>query len=83
MDDDPDDTYEEKYVIPVRYDQLYNCCHIPPDEYRNCMADDVDVGIDKEEIDLIQKLMTCLETHKDTIDKYIDVLSRRHRKKES
>ena len=82
LDDDPDDTYEERYVIPIRYDTLYDCCHIPPDEYRKCMNDeDVDCGIDKEEIDLIQKIMEYLENNKAEIQHYCDLLNRETRER--
>ena len=29
LDDDPDESYEEKYVIPIRYETVEECCHIP------------------------------------------------------
>lgn len=80
LDDDPDDTGEEKYVIPIKYDTLYRCCHIPPDEYRKCMKDDdADIGIDKQEIDLIQKIMEYLENNSSSIIHYCDMLSREFR----
>lgn len=75
LDDDPDGEYEEKYVIPVRYDSLFEGCYIPHDEYLKCMNDDVDCGIDKEEIDLIQKIMEYLENNKIEINHYCDLLS--------
>ena len=75
LDDDSEGDCEEKYVIPVRYDSLLECCYIPHGEYIECMSDDVDCGIDKEEIDLIQKIMEYLENNKIEINHYCDLLS--------
>ena len=80
LDDDPDGDYEEKYIIPVRYDVLFGSCYIPHDEYLKCMTEDVDCGIDKEEIDLIQKIMEYLENHKTEIDHYCEILNPETRK---
>ena len=79
LDDDPEDTYEEKYVIPVMYDSLCHSCYIPRDKYIKCMSNDIDAGIDREEIDLISKLMAYLEDNKEAIDKYLETLSRSSR----
>lgn len=81
FDDDPDGNYEEKYIIPVRYDSLFEGCYIPHDEYLECMSDDADCGIDKEEIDLIQKIMEYLENNKIDINHYCNLLSPETRKK--
>ena len=83
LDDDPDGNCEEKYVIPVRYDSLFEGCYIPHDEYLKCISDDVDCGLDKEEIDLIQKIMEYLENHKTEIDYYCDWLNPETRKNNS
>ena len=80
LDDDPDGDFEEKYVIPVRYDSLIECCYIPHDEYIKCMSDDVECGIDKEEIDLIQKIMEYLENNKIEINRYCGLLGLTTRK---
>ena len=82
LDDDPDDTYEERYVIPIRLDILYESCYIPDDEYKNS-TEYTDYGIDKEEIDLIQKIMEYLENNKEEIFKKCDLLSRKQRKENS
>ena len=79
LDDDPEDTYEEKYIVPIRYDTLYECAYIPHDEYIKCMNDDTECGIDKEEIDLIQKIMEYLENNKLSIHRYCNFLSREQR----
>lgn len=81
LDDDPDREYEEKYVIPVRYDSLYESVYIPRDEYLKCMSENTDCGIDKEEIDLIQKIMEYLENNKKEIDHYCNFLDPETRKK--
>ena len=81
LDDDPDKEYEEKYVIPVRYDSLYESAYIPHDEYIERMGEDIDGGIDKEEIDLIQKIMEYLENNKKEIDHYCNLLDPETRKK--
>lgn len=81
LDDDPDDAYEEKYVIPVTYDTLFECAHIPHEEYMKCMSADADCGIDKEEIDLIQKIMEYLENNKSNIRHYCNSLNRERREK--
>ncbi|MBC5688093.1 hypothetical protein H8S37_03985 [Mediterraneibacter sp. NSJ-55] len=80
LDDDPDETYEEKYVIPVKYDTLYECCHIPHDEYIESMSNDTAIGIDKEEIELIQKIMEYLENNKSEVQNICNILSVRYRK---
>lgn len=77
LDDDPDETLTEKYVIPIQYDRLYDGCNIPHDEYIKCMSDDAEVGMDKEEIGLIYQLMLYLEKEdtKKEINKICDMLS--------
>lgn len=75
LDDDPEDAYEEKYVIPIRYDALLECCYIPQHEYIQCMSDETESGIDREQINLIQRIMTYLENHKEVIQKYSNILS--------
>lgn len=81
LDDDPDSNYEEKYIIPIRYDSLFEGCYIPHDEYLECMSDDTDCGIDKEEIDLTQKIMEYLENNKIDINHYCNLLNPETRKK--
>ena len=83
LDDDPEDTFEEKYVIPIRYSTLLESCYIPQHEYIQCMSDETESGIDREQIDLIQKIMTYLEDHKDEIQKYSNILSRELRHMDS
>ena len=72
--DDPEDDYEEKFVIPIRYDVLTKSVCIPDIDYKELMQDN-DGGIDLEEINLIQVLMQYIEKHKETIDQYCSNLS--------
>lgn len=81
LDDDPDDTFEEEFVIPVTYDTLLESSFIPHEEYIKCMSGKTDAGIDKEQIDLIQKIMEYLENNKESIDSYCSSLSRYQREK--
>ena len=72
--DDPEDDYEENYVIPIRYDVLTKSVCVPDTDYKELMRDN-DGGIDLEEINLIQVLMQYIEKNKATIDKYCSNLS--------
>ena len=81
LDDNQYEECKEKYIIPIRYDFLYESVYIPHDEYIECMGEDVDGGIDKEEIDLIQKIMEYLENNKKEIDHYCNLLDPETRKK--
>ena len=74
LSDDPDNEYEERYVIPIRYDALTQEVCIPDDEYKKMMGDS-DSGIDLEEINLIQKIMQYLNDNKETIECYFKKLS--------
>lgn len=80
IDDDSDETYEERYVIPIRYDCCSGFCYIPHDEYCEIMHDN-DFGIDLEEINLIQKIMQYMENSKDEIEAACYSLSLSKRKK--
>ena len=80
IDDDSDETYEERYVIPIRYDCCSGFCYIPHDEYCEIMHDN-DFGIDLEEINLIQKIMQYMENSKDKIEAACYSLSLTNRKK--
>ena len=74
LSDDEDNSYTEKYVIPIRYDRLSNEIFIDDSEYKKLMTDN-DVGIDLEEINLIQKIMQYLDNHKEKIKYYFQKLS--------
>ena len=58
LDNDPQETFEEKYIIPIRYDSLYGC-YIPDDEFREKMEEN-DVGITYEEVCLIKEIMKIM-----------------------
>lgn len=81
LDDNQYEECKEKYIIPIRYDFLYESAYIPHDEYIECMGEDIDGGIDKKEIDLIQKIMEYLENNKKEIDHYCNLLDPETRKK--
>lgn len=66
LDDDPDETYEEKYLIPIRYDCCSDFCYIPHNEYCEVMCNN-DFGIDLDEINLIEKIMQYMENNKNMI----------------
>ena len=80
LDDDSDETYEEKYLIPIRYDCCSGFCYIPHDEYCEIMHDN-DFGIDLEEINLIQKIMQYMENNNNEIEATCYSLSLSKRKK--
>lgn len=80
LDDDSEETYEEKYLIPIRYDCCSGFCYIPHDEYCEIMHDN-DFGIDLEEINLIQKIMQYMENNNDEIEAICHSLSLSGRKK--
>ena len=74
LSDDPDDDYEEKYIIPIRYDSLTEGIYIADKEYKE-MTEDNDTGIDFEEVRLIHKIMWYLDDNKETIKTYLGKLS--------
>lgn len=74
LSDDPDDDYEEKYIIPIRYDLLTESIYIADKEYKE-MTEDNDTGIDFEEVRLIHKIMWYLDDNKETIKTYLEKLS--------
>lgn len=80
IDDDSDETYEERYVIPIRYDCCSGFCYILHDEYCDIMHNN-DFGIDLEEINLIQKIMQYMENNNDEIEAACYSLSLTNRKK--
>ena len=70
LDNDPEQTFERKYVIPIRYDGLFGV-YIPDDEFRELMTKN-DVGITIEEIRYIKDIMELMLEHKDEIEKAMD-----------
>lgn len=74
LSDDPDDDYEELYVIPIKYDILIQSAYIDDHDYKKMMTDN-DGGIDLEEIKLIHKIMLYLEENKESIEDYMNKLS--------
>lgn len=79
LDDDEECAFEEKYIIPIRYDCLDDNCYIPHNEYCEMMHDN-DFGIDMEEISLIHKIMQCMKNNKNEINQICNCLSLNNRK---
>lgn len=74
LSDDPDDDYEELYVIPIKYDILTQSVRIDDHDYKKMMTDN-DGGIDLEEINLIHEIMLYIEENKESIEDYMNKLS--------
>ena len=68
LDYDPENTWDEKTIIPIEYNTLDEFAFIPDREYREKFIVD-DFGIDLHEIALVKKIMEYLEAHKEDIDK--------------
>ena len=67
LDYDPEKDFEEKCVLPIRYDTLDGFAYIPDDEYREKFHPN-DFGIEYEDIVLIKEIMEYLESHKEEIN---------------
>ena len=67
LDYDPEKDFEEKCVIPIRYDTLDRFAYIPDSEYREKFHPN-DYGIEYKEIVLIKGIMEYLESHKEEIN---------------
>ena len=71
LDYDPEkdfeEDFEEKCVIPIRYDTLDEFAYMPDSEYREKFHPN-DYGIEYKEIVLIKKIMEYLESHKEEIN---------------
>lgn len=60
LDDDPELNGFEKFMIPVKYDVFQEGCVIPHGVYMKYMEEcPEETGIDKEEIEIILKIMAC------------------------
>lgn len=64
---DPDKEFEEKCIIPIRYETLEEFTYISNSEYREKYNPE-DYGIDLKEIILIKDIMEYLETHSTEIN---------------
>lgn len=62
LDYDPEKDFEEKCVIPIRYDSLEMFAYIPDSEYKEKFNPN-DYGIEYKEIVLIKEIMEYLENH--------------------
>ena len=67
LDYDPEKDFEEKCVLPIRYDTLDGFAYIPDSEYREKFHPN-DFGIEYEDIVLIKEIMEYLESHKEEIN---------------
>lgn len=67
LDYDPERDFEEKCVIPIRFDTLDGFAYISDSEYREKFNPN-DYGIEYKEIILIKEIMEYLESHKEEID---------------
>ena len=67
LDYDPEKDFEEKIIIPIRYDTLDEFAYIPDSEYREKFNPN-DYGIEYKEIVLIKEIMEYLESHKEEIN---------------
>ena len=67
LDYDPEKDFEEKCVLPIRYDTLDEFAYIPDSEYREKFHPN-DYGIEYKEIVLIKEIMEYLESHKEEIN---------------
>ena len=67
LDYDPEKDFEEKCVLPIRYDTLDGFAYIPDSEYREKFHPN-DFGIEYEDIVLIKEIMEYLESHSKEIN---------------
>lgn len=67
LDYDPEKDFEEKCVIPIRYDTLDGLTYIPDSEYREKIQPN-DYGIEYKEIILIKEIMEYLESNSKEIN---------------
>lgn len=71
LDYDPEKDFEEKCVIPIRYDTAYSFAYIPDDEYKEKFNPN-EFGIEYKEIVLIKEIMEYLGSHKEEINDLCD-----------
>ncbi len=62
-----EDNCTEMYMIPIKYDVLEDCIHIPYREFVEKYDESADIGTTYEEVKLIQKIMNWMNTHKSII----------------
>lgn len=60
---DPEQSLDEKCIIPIAYTPFNEFAYIPHDELVE-MYNPLDFGIDFHEISLIKRIMMCMENHK-------------------
>lgn len=64
---DPEKEFDEKCVIPIRYDTLDDFAYIPNSDYKNTYNPN-DYGMDLKEIILIKEIMEYLEENSTEIN---------------
>lgn len=60
---------EGMYVIPIKYDVLEDCIHVPYREFVEKYDSGADIGITYDEVKLIQKIMDWMNAHKSVIER--------------
>ena len=78
LDYDPNNDYEEKYVIPIVYEVSEQFAYIPDNEYKK-IFNDCDYGLDLNEIELIRNIMRYLESHGSEICELCDGFAHKFR----
>lgn len=66
LDWDPDANCEEKIVIPIRYEMLEDCIHIPVNELVE-RFEIRDIGLDYVDIQYVHKIMDYMDKHREEI----------------
>lgn len=64
-----EDGCTEMYMIPIKYDVLEDCIHVPYREFVEKYDSGADIGITYDEVKLIQKIMDWMNAHKSVIER--------------
>lgn len=65
---DPEKNFEEKCIIPIKYETASDSVYIPDDEYKEKFNPN-EGGLELQEIVLIKEIMEYLASHSDEINK--------------
>lgn len=63
-----DEYWDLSFIIPIKYDVLEECIHIPYQEFVEKYNEGAEIGITYEEIILIHRIMDWMNSHKNTIN---------------
>lgn len=75
---DPENTFDEKTIIPIEYTTLEEFAYIPNEKF--CEKFNVDdFGLDLNEITLIKEIMEYLESHREEISELCNGYAWDHR----